>query len=220
MTGYFVTRVVLALVLVWLLHREIPSDLRRYAEFMFVYQILPQDLFSQTYWQLVWLPLEIFQSVLSFYVCRTIFNQVTRTKTFWWERVDVILFALCVAGSFIMITWVWMPESAFEMVFVLRQYYRLGLLMIWLSIASWFVFMRPIDMNQESRCLLLFWSIWLTSQFISSTTGVACLSWKIIDRHNGMWWWLTLNESAMVMQIIAVIHCGLKLRRRLTNEFT
>jgi hypothetical protein len=214
-TEYFVIRILLACCLSLLIRPEIPKPLRRYTEFMTVNQLLPQFLTSAQWWRAVWVPLEIIQAVLGFYVCSTIFAMATEYKTYRSERTYILAFAFCIASVFVIAAWIWSPQNLFQDFTIIRQYYRLILLVVCLLTSVWFGLVKPIETEKPLKVLVTAWTIWLACQFIMSTTGSGGLLWSFADRYkNGLFWYRIVNDLSMLIQCIVVVWAAYQIRKK------
>ena len=212
MLEYYVIRVILALAIIYLLRFELPFELQRYLKFMAFYQLLPQAIFSPLYWRSIWLPLEMVQIVLAWQVSTKLFALATDCKTYWWERVNILIFGACIGGAFILLTWQWHPANEFQAMVLISQYYHIGLFTGWSVIFAWFWYLRPIGCTSQVIRLIMFWSVWLACQCLMSLTGRSCLLWTILNPSNGLWWSRLITDISMLVQTAFILWCSMYFR--------
>lgn len=216
MTLYFSIRLLLAAaILALILRTELPCWTRRYMEFMFLYQLLPQALMSSAWWGYMWLPLDLVQTALCWAVCRELFLRQTRYRTFWWERAGSVCFASCVAAALVLAAWHWEPRSVFHIWLLSRQYWRMSLAVGWASVSAWYGILRPLG-STGLEPVLLMWAVWLVSQFVMSTTGGSCLLWRFVP--NTISWYWAVSNAGMLAQFVAVLRCAVSMRKGDTHE--
>lgn len=194
MPEYFAIRILLALVIasVLLTKQYIPDSLRKYLQFAFVQNLLPQQLFSSVYWRSIWIPIELISGLLVAAVTWDLFGKLLRPGTFAGERRGIVLCAGMIGSSLVMFSWAWEPENAFHAVLIVRQYWRIMIAAGFCVVVSWALWIRPIAMHQIHRVSGLFWGAWLICQTAMGMTGAGCIL------HD---FWREVCDTAMLIQI-------------------
>lgn len=191
MTLYFVSRVALAIALLWLLRAELPRELRRCALFVaLTLPVNPEWLSNYKYGIYIWTPLRFVLWILAIRVSAELFRLATHRATFWWERVNLAAFIAAVLSLLLVVMiragLTLQPENQLQVFAIANQYFWLSLCVVIGVACGLYGFLTPIPLTGPTKALCGFWGVFCACMFVGSTAGGGCFLFQFIpSKGNG-----------------------------------
>lgn len=206
-----VLRGAMVAALALLLCAKLPRELRNYCWFMLLYQFIPQNLHSAGWWRTVWLPLEVVNTILGAAVCVELWNMATHKVTFWEERTTLLLCAAFTASTVCLAWSHWIPKNWFQSFVTVREYYRIGLMVVAFVVVARVCWIDPVAMKPATRRMVTFWLLWLTCLAVTGTAGEGGIAWRFLGQTD--WNWMMLRTVPTAIRIVSAVCLFFSLRR-------